>query len=318
MLDHRHHELLAQIASMYYEQDMTQNEIAEQLGLSRVKVYRLLQEARQANVVQITIQFPLMRDNALEDQLKTTFSLKDALVLRISGQSEVRTLQQLGQLGARYLENKLRHSTTMAICLGRSTYEVIQAISPDFQANVQVAQAIGNMPGLYREYDSSALAAQLARKLGGEVMYLSSPLMADTREAAHVIRSQRDIERTLHIARSADVALIGIGNLAPETSGFVRAGFLSLDDLPALKTNGAVGDIAWRIIQESGELYECDFNHRVIGITLDELREIPTTIAVASGIDKAHAMLGALRTGAIDVLCTDSKAAQQVLGLRVK
>lgn len=313
ILDERHHELLAQVASMYYERDLTQSQIAETLGLSRVKIYRLLQEARQHNIVQINVQWPLSSDAALETALKETFGLKEALVLRVGGQSEARTLQQLGQLGARYLENILRHTTTMAICLGRSTYAVIHAINPDLQVNVQVAQAIGNMPRIYKEFDSSALVSQLAHKLGGEVTYLSSPLMADTVEAASVIRSQRDIEWALDVARSADVALIGIGNLDAESSGFVRAGFLGDEALSDIRADGAVGDIAWRIITESGALYPCDFNHRVIGITLEELRDIPTTMAVAAGSEKAQAVLAALRTGVIDVLCTDNRVAEMVL-----
>ncbi|MEZ4669397.1 MAG: sugar-binding transcriptional regulator [Anaerolineae bacterium] len=313
LLDERHHELLAQVASMYYERDLTQTQIADELGLSRVKIYRLLQEARQHNIVQINIRWPLSSDNGLETALKETFGLKEAMVVRANGQNETRTLQQLGQLGARYLETILRHTTTMAICLGRSTYSVIHAISPDFQANVQVAQAIGNMPRIYKEFDSSALVAQLARKLGGEVTYLSSPLMADTIEAASVIRSQRDIVWALDVARSAEVALVGIGNLDTEISGFVRAGFLSDEALADIRSDGAVGDVAWRIITESGELYPCDFNHRVIGITLEELRQIPTTIAVAAGMEKAQAVLAALRTGVIDVLITDNRVAEFVL-----
>src|SRR5260370_96584 len=81
----------------------------------------------------------------------------------------------------------LQHGLTMAICLGRSTYEVINAIRPDLQATVQVAQAVGSMPYTLHEHDSSTLARQLAQKLGGEAIYLSSPAMVDSAEAATII-----------------------------------------------------------------------------------------------------------------------------------
>jgi DNA-binding transcriptional regulator LsrR (DeoR family) len=315
ILDMAQHELLAQVASMYYEKDMTQNEIAETLGVSRVKVYRLLRQARDAHVVQINIDWPIKRDASLETALTETFGLQEALILKNGGQP---TLRQLGYLGARYLENLLKDRSTLAICLGRSTYEVINAIRPDFQASVQVAQAIGALPQAFAQYDSSALARQLAEKLGGQAMYLNSPLMADTAQAASIIRRQRDVHHALAIARSADIALVGIGILDAHNSGFVRAGFLGSDELQDLTSRGAVGDIAWRIFTETGDLFPCDFNERVIGISLGELGQIPTTIAVASGIDKARAILGALRTGVINVLCTDDETASQVLRLMEK
>jgi deoxyribonucleoside regulator len=313
MLDQETHELLARVASMYYEQDMTQNEIADELDLSRVKVYRLLRESRTRNIVQITIDWPIKRDTALENALCAAFSLNDARVLKAAADQPGSLLRQLGYLGARYLEDLLKDISTMAICLGRSTYEVINAVRPDLQAHVQIVQAIGSMPQARDEYDSSVLARQLAQKLGGQVVYLNSPLMADSAHAASIIRSQSNIQHTLSVAGSADIALLGIGNLDQQTSGFVREGFLTPGELAGFTDNGAVGDIAWRIFTQNGDLYPCEFNDRVIGITLDELRRIPTTVAVAAGIAKVPAVLGALRMGVINVLCTDDQTARAVL-----
>ncbi|GIK42882.1 MAG: sugar-binding protein [Chloroflexota bacterium] len=315
MLESSQHDLLAQVASMYYEQDMTQTEIGAQLGLSRVKVYRLLKQARAEQVVRISINWPIERDSDLEKQLVQAFGLKEALVLKTLSPHRFPALQPLGQLAAHYLERVLTDGSTMAVCLGRSTYETINAISPDFQAKVRVAQAMGSMPFSMQEVDSATLARHLAQKLDGEVLYLSSPLMADSVEAAEVLRRQREINRVLMAAREADVALLGIGNLDPATSGFVKAGFITPDELAGLVASGAVGDVAGQIYTLEGKLYPCEYNQRVIGITLAELRQISTTLAVAMGQAKAKAILGGLRTGAINVLCTDDQAAREVLRL---
>lgn len=312
-MDQSRRQKLAQVASMYYEREMTQSAIAEELGVSRAKVYRLLKEAREKQVVQIIIDWPIQRDEQLEALLKQRFSLTEARVLRTSPQDESPTWQLLGQLGAGYLEQVLEDDMTMAVCVGRSTYEVIDAISSGFQAKVHVAQAMGSMPFSVEELDSAALARRLAEKLGGEVMYLSSPLMVDSAEAAEVLRSQQGIRQTLIAARAADVALLGIGNLDPTTSGFVRGGFITSEELDALAEEGAAGDMAGRFFSLNGELHECEYNQRVIGITFEALRDIPRTVAVAMGVDKATAILGALRTGIIDVICTDDRAAAEVL-----
>lgn len=314
-MNREQHNLLAQVSSLYYEQDKTQSEIAALLGLSRVKVYRLLKEARAEAVVQITITWPVSRNVAVEQAFRQRFGLHEALVLQSNEQASSSLLSQLGQIGAQYLEQTLQDGMGMTVCLGRSTYEVIHAIRPGFHARVHVSQAMGTMPFALQELDSAALARQLAAKLGGEVRYLASPLMADNAEAALVLRAQRDIQATLAAARAADLALVGIGNLDPAHSGFVRSRVLSPDDLASLMAAGAVGDIAGQIITADGRLHACDANQRLIGITLDELRQIPITMAVAAGLPKAQAILAALRTGAVNVLCTDDITARRVLEL---
>jgi DNA-binding transcriptional regulator LsrR (DeoR family) len=103
MIDETHHELLAQVASLYYEHEKSQNEIAKELGLSRVKIYRILKEARQEGVAKIIINWPIERDYQLEENLAQIFSLKKALVFKSTLQDGSSSLQRLGQMTARYL-----------------------------------------------------------------------------------------------------------------------------------------------------------------------------------------------------------------------
>jgi DNA-binding transcriptional regulator LsrR (DeoR family) len=315
MLDLAHQELLAQVASFYYCDDLTQDAIAEQLGLSRIKVYRLLKEARQEQVIQFTIHWPLQRTAALERDLCQAFGLQEALVLRTNPEDDQQTLQRLGGLGARYLEQILKDGVTLTVYLGRSTYEVIHAIRPDFQAKIQVVQAVGSMAAGLGTADSATLARMLAHKLGGEVTYLPSPSVVDSVEAASILRRQRDIQHALERARMAQVALLGIGHLDPLLSSFVKAGFVSAEEMVAMQELGAVGDIAGQLFTRSGHLFDHPLNERVIGLRLEDIRRIPLTLAVAAGLAKAIAILGALRTGAINVLVTDSETAHAVLTL---
>ena len=313
LLDAAHHELLAKVAAMYYERELTQSQIATALELSRVKVYRLLKEARETQVVRILIDYPLKRAGALEERLVRRYGLRKALALQAGAGAAGLLLRQTAQLAARYLEEALYAGATMSICFGSSTYEVISAIRRDFQADVTVVQATGSLPQALKEFDSSALTRQLAQKLGGQAQYLSSPLLADNAEAAAIIRRQAVVGHTLAQVRRADIALVGIGNLDPATSGFVRAGVAEPSQLRAFLRSGAVGDMAWQIFDGAGRLFPCELNGRIIGITLAELRALPETIAVAVGVGKARAIHGALASGAIDVLVTDEQTAASVL-----
>jgi deoxyribonucleoside regulator len=313
--DSHHHLLLAQIGSMYYEQEKSQNEIAKEMGLSRVKVYRLLKEAREENIVKIVIGWPIERDIATENQLSEVFHLKKAFVLRSKPTNDSVALHRLGQLTANYLEMILEDSMTLTVCLGRSTYEVINAVRPTFQAHVNVVQAMGSIPFSVQDIDSAALARQLAHKLGGQVLYLTAPLIANTPDEAVVLRRQKSIELTLNASRKADILLVGIGNLDPKSSRYVQADMISADQIKVLEGEGAVGDIGGQFYNIDGGLHPCSYNQRMIGLTMDEMKQIPNTIAIAIGQTKVDAILGALRTGVIKILSTDLETARAVLQL---
>lgn len=307
------HDLLATVAAMYYLDEMTQNAIADELGLSRVKVYRLLKQARDEDVVQIFVNWPQRRDGDLEAQLAAAFDLGEALVLQATPSAHISSPEWLGQMGARFLEERLTEGATLAVCLGRATYEAIQAIRPNFRVHVNVAQALGSMPATLGELDSAALARQLALKLGGDVHYLPAPFMAESAADAAVLRRQRTVDATLRKARAADIALLGIGTVTPTRSSFVRAGYVTADALETYAAAGVVGDMAGRLFDMDGTERPQEINERVIGLTLDDLRDIPLAMAIAMGEEKVDAILGALRTGVLNVLVTDDRTARLVL-----
>lgn len=312
-MDPTYRDMLADVADMYYLQDKTQSEIAQTLGLSRVKIYRLLKEAREAGVVEITIHRFRARNDRLECELRERFGLADALVLDTRGLEEIETWRGIGEITARHIEARLRDNSTIAVCLGRTTYEVVRAFRPGLHNNVRVAQALGSIPFATQDMDSGTLARQLAAKLGGEVLYLPSPMIADNAEAAGVLRRQPAIERTLAAARDSDLALLGIGNFDPERSSLIAAAALSPELQACLLADGAVGDIAGQMFTKEGQRHPHELGERIIGLTLEELRRIPTVVAVALGAAKATAILGALRTGIVNVLSTDDEAASEIL-----
>jgi deoxyribonucleoside regulator len=312
-MDPTYRDMLADVAGMYYLKEKTQSDIAEALGLSRVKVYRLLREAREAGVVEITIHRAHPRSGRLERELCERFGLADALVLEAGGLEEADVGRGIGEIGARAVERRIKDGSTIAVYLGRSTYAVVQAIRPGLHHGVRVAQAVGSTLFATRGVDSASVARQLAVKLGGEGRYLPSPMFADSVEAAIVLRRQPAVEQTLAIARQADLALLGIGNLDPAVSALAVAAGLSADQLAGMQEDGVVGDMGGQVFTVEGDLPEHELTGRVVGLTFEELRRIPAVIAVAFGATKTGAILGALRTGVVDVLCTDDIAAREVL-----
>lgn len=316
-MDPARHDLLARVSSAYYESGLTQQAIAEELGISRVKVYRLLREARQKGVLDIVIHWRIERESALEREFEAAFGLDEAIILGASTYYEPESvLPNLGELVARYLEEVLREDTSLAICVGRSTYAAINALDGDFRPRFRVVQAVGSLPMALGQTDSAEIVRELGGKLDVEVMYLSSPPLADDPQAAEIMRRQPGIRETLEAARGADIALVGIGDLAPEGTVFLRAGLISSEELSQMAQAGAVGEIVGWPYDLEGRIIPDHFTARLIGISLQDLKRVPNTIAVAAGTEKVRAILGALRTGSIQVFGTDSRTAAAVLELR--
>src|ERR1041384_7888378 len=78
--DRRADRLRIRAAWMYFIEQMTQNEIADVLGVGRVTIVRMLAEARARNEVKITIESELLEIVRLERALEKTFGLQQALV----------------------------------------------------------------------------------------------------------------------------------------------------------------------------------------------------------------------------------------------
>jgi DNA-binding transcriptional regulator LsrR (DeoR family) len=308
-------DFLAQVASMYYEDNLTQEQIAKEIGGSRSTVSRLLNEARESGVVEITIHHPWKTDPALERALVEVHGLQQAVVLTGGGRNQSEILRGLGILASRCVHPLLIDGSILGISWGTAVHSTVQALRPAVQIPLTVVQMIGAVGMGDPLIDGPDLARLLANTYGGEYRYLHAPLIVESQQVREAFHQELTIQETLELARKADIALVGIGSLDPLESSLRRAGYLDEADLANLSSLGAVGDICARHYDSSGQVLEVESNRRIVGIELDELRNIDRVIAVAGGVSKAEAIRGALRGGYVNVLVTDDLAAQKVLEL---
>jgi deoxyribonucleoside regulator len=311
-------ELLAEVATLYYEDGLTQEEIASRLSISRSHISRLLTEARAKGVVEIRINYPWQTSAALQTQLVERFGLSAARILTNGRGDYQQMLRGLGALAARYLERMIVDRSVLAIGWGTAVYEVVNALRPVKPSNVDVVQMIGAVGSGNQLIDGPELARMLANRLGGRFHYLHAPLIVGSAEMQRALVDEARIHETLEMARRATAAVVGIGSVMPNISSLVRAGYLTEQELAGIRESGAVGDICARQFSLRGEILDIELNQRVVGIDCAALRSIACVIGVAGGVLKAPAILGALRGGLVDVLVTDVQAAEEVLHLDKK
>lgn len=308
-------ELLGQVASWYYEDNMDQSVIAERIGKSRSMVSRILQEAREVGLVEIKVTFPLKRDTELESLLTQTFNLRQAYVLANPPDSQDLLWQRLGSLGARCLQNHLHDGIKIGLGSGTTVHQVVRAMPRVELKEAKVVQISGALGSGNPVFDGSELARWLSEKLSASYHVLYAPLVVKDEALAESLLQDPTIANTLTEASQVDLALIGIGTLDPKLSSLQRVGYLNKTDLGALHEIGAIGDILSRHFNAEGNPVDLPANRRVIGLDLATIHAIPTVIAVAGNAIKAPAILAALRGGFVTVLVTDCLTATEVLAL---
>jgi DNA-binding transcriptional regulator LsrR (DeoR family) len=314
-LQNEHHELLANVAELYYKQEKTQAQIARLIGVSRSSISRLLTEARELGIVEIQINYPVHRQRQLETLVRDRFGLKAVHVLHTRTIPPEQRLNQIGRLAASYLETLFRSELILGLSWGTAVFETVQALRPFSLPEMQVVQFIGAIGRGNRLIDGPELARQVAETVGAQYHYLHAPLIVASTEACQSFLAERAIADVLELARQANVALVGIGSVDPTVSSLIRAGYLTEAQMHDIESEGAVGDICARHFDIDGNILDLDINHRVVGISPHGLRNIPEVIGVAGGPVKAPAILGALRGRLINVLVTDDVTAQKVLEL---
>ena len=309
-------EYLGQIAAWYYEDDLDQIEIGRKIGKSRSMVSRLLREARDEGLVQFRVRYPLRRDSLLERELQTTFGLEHARVLAGTHDLEYDgMMRRLGRLASRALERRLHSQMRVTVGWGAALYHVTKAM-PEIQLDdVMVLQAMGSVGDGDSAIDGSDLARRMATRLNGDFRALAAPLFVDREGTAESLLADRTIAATLAMARSAEVAVTGIGSIDSSLSGLRRAGYFDDEELEQMRNDGVVGDLMGYLLDENGVVLDIPQNRKVVALHPEELSDVETVVGVAGGAAKAAAILAALRGSYLDVIVTDSVAAEAILAL---
>lgn len=312
------HRLLVKVARLYYEQELTQNEIGQQLGISRQKVQRLLGQARREGIVQIKIRPILGTFADLEGTLEQRFSLQEVIIVETASYDDQPLVaREVGAGAAVYLARIVQPGDAIAISWGGSLLGMVntlQANPPDNPLDgVKVIQGLGGLGDPNNEVHAADLTRRLAQVLGGQAFLLPAPGVVGTIQAREALYHDPHVFQALELARSADLAVMGIGAPRPD-SILVREGrIVQWPELAGLLELEAVGDINLRYFDKHGCLVPSDLDQRVIGLTLDEIRQINRVVGVAGGSAKYKAIRGALEGGFLKVLVTDHVTAQRLL-----
>lgn len=282
---------LAHVATRYYLEDWKQSDIAKELGVSRPLVSRMLSEARELGVVEITVHTPGQQRQDLTEQLCVRWSLRDVVLCPDAG-GDGQTNQTLA-LAAIDLLERLR-ARRVGIGWGHFIGQMVTVLEqePRRHGPVQtICPLLGSAGIPIRNYHSNENVRLLAERLGAEPYFLNLPALAQSWEERELLCSTQLYRQTHLQWEQMDTALVNIGNYpsSPDFASLVRYGSL-------LQQEHTCGRLLVYYFNEAGKVIQSDQDF-AIQIPLEQLRRCPNIIGVCSANTSLRALRGAVKSG---------------------
>ncbi|MHB1171604.1 MAG: sugar-binding transcriptional regulator [Lacisediminihabitans sp.] len=299
----------AVVARRYFIDGKQKNEIADDLGISRFKVARLLDDARAQGIVRIQVDLPIEVDLPSSDALAAAYGISRAIVVRTLAGSTDEIGALIGAAAADYLSGVVDADDVLGVSWGVGLTHVVDAVTS--LAACEVVQLVGGVQTADMNVTGVELLRRLAQKNGGKAFPLHVPLMLRSSAVARGLRDDPSLEPTIERFGRISVALVGIGSWRPPHSALYRE--MPQPERESILAEGAVGDVCTFVFDDRGRLVQSEILDRTMGIGLEELRRVPKVIAVAGGPEKVDAIAAVLKSGLVNVLVTDAGTARELL-----
>ncbi len=293
-------------AWLYYEDRMTQDEIARRMGISRPSVNNLLQSAREEGVVTIAVVPDHLRAVRLARRLRDRYAIADCLVIP-DDQGRRPDHVRVGEAGARLLAERMRPDDVLGISWGRTVLSLSNALATTHRPGVSVVQVTGSAIGTYA-FSAELCTSNIANRIGGRCIYLHAPGLVSRPSVKRVLMREPSLVEQFRIIGTCNRVVFGVGTVASSSTAF-ESGFLAPDEAHPYVARGAVAVLAGRFVDAAGSAVRGPLDDRLIGITLDAIKAIPDRICVAAGVEKAPAIRAMLAGGFVSTLVTDQATA---------
>ena len=300
---------LVEISRLYYEEGLTQAEIAKKLNISRPAVSKLLSEARLRGIVKIEIKSPLESNENLLQPLLHQFKLDGGLIVQTgTGEANLKHRLLISQ-ATQYIEKKLQASNNIGLGWGLETGSILDEMKSrpqNGQSNGTVCPIIGSAPNDIKWFQTNELARIFSNKTGYSPYYLPAPAFPMSNENKQLFEQTDEYQVVSSLWDKLDMVLLGIGTYpsVPDQATAARFG-------DKLRREGAVGMMATYYYDHEGRFIESD-NDIVIRIPLKLLMKTRVVLIIGSGLEKIPSIIGALKTGLVTHLITDEETALQV------
>ena len=233
--------MLVEVAKLYYQHQLSQEQIARKIRVSRPTISRLLQQARDTGIVKIEIIDSAEASTQLESALVEKYKIKHAIVVpNDSGDNKV-LKKHLGKAAVVFIDKLVSEEIVLGISWGTTMQEVAKQIQPRNINDMIVVQLNGGISRAELDTHASEIAKTISEKYKAIPYLMPLPAIFDNAELKQAISSDKNIAHTLELGQKAEIALFTVGSFNHE-SVLVKANYFDSNEVDDLIKAGAVGD----------------------------------------------------------------------------
>lgn len=306
----RNKRMRLRVAWMYFVEEMTQNQIAQHLGIGRVTVVRLLSDLRERNEIKFNIEKGVPECIALERALEKTFGLDQAVVAPLSNATADATVPVAAATG-QYIGALLRPAMRIGVGWGRTLHESLRFMPEALVADMGVISLLGGITKV-RRFNPSEFAWRFSSLFQAECYLMTAPAMVDSPVTRQTLIDHCGLGDVFDNAKTLDAVLLSVGDVSPDGTAY-RYGVIPEELRRRFVKMGAVGDLLFHYFNADGELIDDPIQGRVMSVPVDTLRAVPQRIIASGGMQKVESLLGVIRLVAPTTLITDEHCARALL-----
>jgi len=310
MVSNENTAMIVEVARMYYNENMSQQEIANKLKISRSSIAQYLRQAREFGIVRIEVVSPQDNCENIAYEIKKHTQLNHVHVVPGIHQYRELTMRAIAAEAAKYLDKSLHDGDILGLAWGRTITRIANLVAPSAPKQVEVVPLMGERDYIGNYSKINQIVLQTSEALGGTPYFLLAPMLVGSKQLRDDLILDTSIREVVQRWEALTVSVIGIGAVPPQEGAIVYVGERYMQ---AMQDQGAVGDVCGRYFDKNGNLIDAEFYDRMISIDLDQLRKVKTVIAVAGGVEKTQSVLSSIKTGIYSVLIIDELLAQSIM-----
>jgi DNA-binding transcriptional regulator LsrR (DeoR family) len=302
----------AQVARRFYLEGRSKVEIAEELGLSRFKVARILEEAHELGLVELRVHLPSAIDPELSTTLAERLGLRRAIVVQRPAEGRAASIrEELGRVAADLLQEMVGEDDVLGLSCSRTVAASTAALRT--LAACPIVQLTGTLAGPDMEAGSVESVRQATRVGGGRAYPIYAPMVLPDASTVNALSGESAIRQALARFQEVTVALVAVGAWQAELSTVWEQ--VQVVERREAARLGVVGEIGARMFDAAGAAVRTSVDQRVLGVTLEQLRAVPEVIGLAYGTGRTGAVHAAVCGGLVHTLVCDSDLARALLDL---
>ncbi|GAJ94253.1 sugar-binding transcriptional regulator [Agrobacterium sp. SHOUNA12C] len=303
-------------AWLYYNQGLTQKDVAEQLGISRTTVIRLLDEAMRRSEVQIWINEGIDDCVELAIKLERIYGLDEAIVVPAPVGGDVNAqAKSVGLALGQFLTEAIPDNYTIGVGWGRTMTASLASFRPPRRDNCKVVSLLGGIVAVHQT-NPIDYTWRLASQLGAECYMFLAPLLVDSIETKRNLIEKCGLEAIYRLAENLDLAIVSCGDIGPQSTS-LSEGFISKRELDQLIEAGCVCDTMFNFLDAEGNSVDHPINKRVMSVDLDTLKKAKHIVISSGGAHRAMAISATIKRIGCNTLITDESAAKALLQMAV-